>query len=115
MHTHTHTRVYSLHKTQLKWTTDLRQRKTPDTSAEQKTWQVHCFGRRNNALRFDLKGVQRGFLSKWKGKVIPCRGAEDRKGAGTNLLEGKGKVIQCTDVVGLKTEKAQESTVQSLV
>ena len=48
-------------------------------------------------------------------KVIPCRGAEDRKGAGTNLLEGKGKVIQCTDVVGLKTEKAQESTVQSLV
>ena len=42
-----------------------------------------------------------------KGKVIPFRGAEDREGMGTNLSEGKGKVIQCTDVEGLKTEKAQ--------
>ena len=33
-------------------------------------------------LRFE--GAQRGFLSERKGKVYPCRGAEDRKGAGTN-------------------------------
>ena len=31
-----------------------------------------------------LEGVQRGFLSERKGKVIPCRGAEDRKGTGIN-------------------------------
>ena len=33
-------------------------------------------------VRFE--GVQRGFLSERKGKVIPGRGAEDEKGAGTN-------------------------------
>ena len=30
------------------------------------------------------EGVQRGFLSERKGKANPCRGAEDRKSAGTN-------------------------------
>ena len=30
------------------------------------------------------EGGQRGFLSERKGKVIPCRGTEDRKGTGTN-------------------------------
>ena len=38
----------------------------------------------NSCLEFRFEGVQRGFLSERKGKVIPCRGAEDRKGAGTN-------------------------------
>ena len=44
-----------------------------------------------------------------KGKVIPFRGAEDRKGMGTNLSEGKGKVIQCTDAEGLKTKGTGDS------
>ena len=35
-------------------------------------------------LELRCEGVQREFLSERKGKVIPCRGAEDRKGAGTN-------------------------------
>ena len=30
-----------------------------------------------------------------KSKVIPCRGAEDRKGMGTNLMERKWTVIPC--------------------
>ena len=38
----------------------------------------------NSCLEFRFEGVQRGFLSERKGKVIPCRGAEDRKGAGTS-------------------------------
>ena len=35
-------------------------------------------------LEVSLEGVQREFLSERKGKVIPCRGTENRKGAGTN-------------------------------
>ena len=38
--------------------------------------------KRDVEVRFE--GVQRGFPSERKGKVIPCRGAEDRKGAGTD-------------------------------
>ena len=37
--------------------------------------------------------VQRGLVLERKSKVIQCRGAEDRKGMGTNLMERKGKVI----------------------
>ena len=47
-----------------------------------KRWQVYCFGKRDAEVRFE--GVQRGFLSERKGKFIPCRGAEDRKGVGTD-------------------------------
>ena len=34
-------------------------------------------------IRFE--GVQRGFLSERKGKDIPCRWTENRKGAGTDI------------------------------
>jgi len=35
-------------------------------------------------MRFDLNELTEGFLSERKGKVIPCRGTEDRKGSRTN-------------------------------
>ena len=53
---------------------------------EQKTRQVYCFGRRH-VLKFDLKESRQMFLRDRKGKVIPYRRAEDRKGAGTNSGE----------------------------
>ena len=40
-------------------------------------WIKECF-------EVGFEGVQRGFLSDRKGKVIPYRGAEDGKGTGTN-------------------------------
>ena len=49
---------------------------------------------------------ERGHLSEWKGKVIPCRWAEDRKGAGTKngksgtrtlLAEGIGSRLEGTE------------------
>ena len=53
-----------------------------DRSREQKTWHACCFGK-INVLRFDLKESSEGFF--WReGEVIPCRGAEDKKGAITN-------------------------------
>ena len=39
-------------------------------------WKKKC-------LEARFKRVQRGFLSERKGKVIPCRGATDRKGVET--------------------------------
>ena len=39
------------------------------------------FGKRCLEVRFE--GVQRAFSSEGRGKVIPCRGAEDGKGAAT--------------------------------
>ena len=35
-------------------------------------------------VEVEFERVPRGFLSERKGKVIPCRGAEDGKGTGTN-------------------------------
>ena len=42
-------------------------------------WKKKCL-----EVRFEAYGK---FLSERKGKVIPCRGSEDRKGAGTNSGE----------------------------
>ena len=53
-----------------------------DSTSERKTWQVYCFGKRH-VLRFDLKESRQGFCRR-EGKVVPCRGAEDRKGLGIN-------------------------------
>ena len=35
------------------------------------------FWEKRNFLRFNLEGVQRGYLSVGKGKVIPCCGSKD--------------------------------------
>lgn len=40
-------------------------------------WKKKCF-------ELNLKRVKRGFLLERKGRVIPCSGAEDGKGMGTN-------------------------------
>ena len=40
--------------------------------------------RKKKCLEVRCEGVQRGFLSERKWKVIPCREAEDGKGTGTN-------------------------------
>ena len=53
-----------------------------DSRVEQKTWQVYCLGKKK-CLEVRFERVQRGFLSEGK-EVSPCRGAEDRKGMGTN-------------------------------
>ena len=42
------------------------------------------FWKKKERLEVRFEGIQRGFLSGRKGKVIPCEGAEDRKGLGTN-------------------------------
>ena len=53
-----------------------------DSRVEQKTRQVYCLGKKKcPEVRFER--VQIGFLSEGK-EVSPCRGAEDRKGMGTN-------------------------------
>ena len=46
------------------------------------TSQVCCLKIKGLEVRFE--GVQRGFLTVRMWKVIPCRGAEDKNGAGTN-------------------------------
>ena len=40
-------------------------------------WKKKCF-------KVGFERVQRGFLPKRTGRVIPCRGVEDRKGVSTN-------------------------------
>ena len=40
--------------------------------------------RKQKCFEIRFEGVSRGFLSERKGKVIPCRWTEDRKGAGTS-------------------------------
>ena len=50
-------------------------------------WKKKCLGVRS-------EGVQRGFLSERKGKVIPCRGAEDRKSAGTSSGKSSSKNLE---------------------
>ena len=51
-----------------------------DSSTEQKTWQVYSFGKRN-VFRLHLNEARES-LSERKGKVIPCRWTENRKGTG---------------------------------
>ena len=72
---------------------DLRWRKT---AAERETWQVYCFGKKMSWCL--TEGVQRGFLSERKGKVIYCRGAEDRKGAGTNSEESGTRHLEAESI-----------------
>ena len=47
--------------------------------------------RRKIAVSFE--GVLRGFLSERKGKVIPCRGPEDRKGAGSSSRKSGARTL----------------------
>ena len=47
------------------------------------------------------EGVQRGFLSERKGKVIPCRGAKDRKGSRTN--SGKSGITRNLEAEGIRS------------
>ena len=45
-----------------------------------------------------LVGVQRGFLSEGKGKVIPCRRTENRNGAGTNSGESGARNLEAESI-----------------
>ena len=42
--------------------------------------------------------IQGGFVSERKGKVIPCRWTEDRKGAGTDSREPGARGLQARSV-----------------
>ena len=42
--------------------------------------------------------LQRGFLSKRKGKVIPCRWTKNRKGAGTNSGESGARNLEAGSI-----------------
>ena len=53
--------------------------------------QVCCFGKRSG-LRLDVKESR--FLSERKGKVIPCRGAEDGWEQAVESLHKGGIVLQ---------------------
>ena len=53
-----------------------RQQRGTENMAGLELWKKKCL-----EVRFEAYGK---FLSERKGKVIPCRGSEDRKGAGTN-------------------------------
>ena len=57
-----------------------------DNSTEQKTWQVYSFGK-EMFLGYVWMSPGRVSVDR-KGKVIPCWGTENRKGAGTNSEEG---------------------------
>ena len=63
-----------------------------DEGTEQKTWQVYSLGKRN-VFRLYLNESRRGFLSERKGKVIPCRRTENRKGAKTSCEESGARNI----------------------
>ena len=67
-----------------------------DINKEQKTWQGYNFGKRS-VFRLDLK-VQRGFLSDRKGKVIPCRRTENKKGTVTNRGESGARNLEAESV-----------------
>ena len=55
-----------------------------DSSAgREKTWGGGLLFWKKKCFQVGFEGVQRGFLSDRKGKDIPCRGAVDRKGSGT--------------------------------
>ena len=56
-----------------------------DSSAKvkEKKITVDCLVKKN-CFKVGFEGVQRGFLSDSKGKVIPCRETEDRKDTGTD-------------------------------
>ena len=68
-----------------------------DSSAKRKTWQVCCFEKKKR-LRVRVEGVQRGFPSERKGNTIPCRGAENRNGAGTNSGESGARSLEAESI-----------------
>ena len=87
-HTHTHTHTQASSHTSIIIDYTLRQQTGTwggerHSRAERKTWTVYCLEKMKN-LQVWFEGVQRGLLSERKGKVIPCRWAEDGKGAGTS-------------------------------
>ena len=67
-----------------------------DSSTERKAGQVCSLGKRY-VFRLHLM-IQGGFVSERKGKVIPCRWTEDRKGAGTDSREPGARGLQARSV-----------------
>ena len=55
-------------------------------------------------LEVRSEGVQGEFLSERRGKVIPCRGAEDRKGVGTNIGMSRTRNLE-TDSIRSRAER----------
>ena len=47
--------------------------------------------KKKNCFEVEFEGIPRGFLSEMKGKDIPCRGAADGKGSGTESGGGGGR------------------------
>ena len=79
-HTYTqapHARVYWLYTT-LNW----QQTGTEAGEDSSAKWRRKKWKKKYIEIRSEW--VQKGFLSERKGKVIPCRWTENRKGAGTN-------------------------------
>ena len=68
-----------------------------DSNTEQKIWQVYSLGKRN-VIRLNLNESSEGFLLDRKGKVIPCRWTEHRKGAGTNSGESGAKNLEAESI-----------------
>ena len=64
---------------------------------KKKKWRVSIFWVKER-LEVSFEGVQRGFLSDRKGKVIPCRGTENRKGAGTNSGKSDTKNLEAESI-----------------
>ena len=59
---------------------------------------------KKKCLEVWFEGVQRGLLLERKGEVIPCRGAKNRKGTGTNC----GKSVCC--IRNLEAESIRSRT-----
>ena len=64
---------------------------------ERKIWQVYCLGK-GEGFQVSFEGVQRGFLSERKGKVIPCRWTGNAKGAGTNSGESGARNLEVESI-----------------
>ena len=65
---------------------------------------MYCFGKRH-VLKFYLKESRQGFCRR-EGKVVPCRGAEDRKGLGIN----NGKSVMRNPETDTDSMRRAEST-----
>ena len=79
----TSSRLFYAHARTYVHTETCKHERRKDSSAERKIWQPGLLFRENKSLEVRSEGDRRGFPSDRK-RVVPCRGAEDRKVAGTD-------------------------------
>ena len=58
---------------------------------------VYSLGK-GSVWRLDLNGSREGFCGRGRGKVIPCRWTEDRKGARTNSGESDARNLEAESI-----------------